>query len=223
MRLNRFIDLLDDASFHFASANQFGDPFEGAVAVQPRDFPVDPRYEKIDDTEHAFAELKRLTKISCRHIEDHESDAMWKLYSGMGKGVAITSTPKRIEQALESFRLKPEYGIEEITAAYVSYVDLMQERLKVSMLERFFYKHNAFSWEKEFRLAITLRMAEEFGVNIPKDGIYVNANIDILIEEIHIGPSLNDAENKKIIDLCALKKLENRVKISSLLGRPRYV
>jgi hypothetical protein len=221
--MNRFLELIENKKFYFASANQFKDPFEGAVAIQPFDFPIDPRYSELDHVEKAFAELKKLTKISCWHIENHESDAMWKLYSGMGKGVAITSTPKKIEVSLEPYRIKPTYGIEELWGANVSYIDLMQERLKVSMLERFFYKHNAFSWEKEFRLAISVRTAEEFGVEVPEDGINVNATIDTLLEEIHIGPSLNDSERTEVIKVCDSLGFGNRVKVSSLLGRPRYV
>ena len=100
MRATRFEEMLREKRLHFASANQFDDPFEGAVAVLPYDFLVDPRYSGMEPGEKAFAELKRLTKLSCWHIEDHESVAMWKLYSDLGKGVAITSTPARLAAAL---------------------------------------------------------------------------------------------------------------------------
>ena len=56
--------MLSDNQIYFASANQFIDPFEGAVAVQ-MNAPRDPRYAEMEPTERAFFELKRLTKISC--------------------------------------------------------------------------------------------------------------------------------------------------------------
>jgi putative SOS response-associated peptidase YedK len=53
-------------------------------------------------------------------------------------------------------------------AGPVEYVDLTQIRMKgAAMLDRFFYKHRAFEWEREFRLAISLRAAEEFGLRSP--------------------------------------------------------
>lgn len=223
MRASRFQELLQNQNLHFASANQFDDRFEGAVAVQPFDFPVDPRYTEMDHAEKAFAELKRLTKICCWHIEDHESDAMWKLYSDLGKGVAITSTPVKLVASLTPFRLKPDYGIENLWGGNVSYVDLLKERLRVGMIERFYFKHNAFSWEQEFRMAISVRMAEEFGVNVPENGIFVPANVSNLIEEIYIGPTLEESERVSILSICKLHNFEERVRISSLLGRPRYV
>lgn len=223
MRLNRFIEFIENKKLHFACANQFEDRFEGAVAVQPPDSNINHKHSEINQIEQAFIQLKRLTKISCWHMENHESDAMWKLYSGMGKGIAITSTPQKIEESLQPFRLEPTYGVEDLWGANVSYVDFSQEHLKTSMLERFFYKHNAFSWEKEFRLAISLRLAEEFGVNVPKNGIYVDANINTLISEIYIGPYISSLERDKIIEICESHSLTKQVKISSLSGHPRFV
>ena len=75
-RPDRFVSLLDTSLIYFAAATQFTDPFEGAVAVLPPEFPVDPRYDEMDHVENAFYELKRLTKINCWHRAEYESDAM---------------------------------------------------------------------------------------------------------------------------------------------------
>jgi len=223
MRTSRFLDLLQTRQIYFASAWQFDDPFEGAVAVQTHAVPVDPRYPEMDSTERAFAELKRLTKISCWHVEDYESDAMWRLYSDQRKGVAIVSTPERIGAALTPYRTESGNGVEGLCGGNVTYVDLVQERLRVGMLERFYFKHRAFSWEKEFRCAISLRGAEEWGVPVAKEGILVDASLDELIAEVHIGPSLEPAERESITQACAKHGLGDRVHVSSLLGRPRYI
>jgi hypothetical protein len=157
----RFTWLIDRSSMYFAAATQFTDAFEGAVAVQAPDLPVDPRYAEMQSDESAFYQLKRLTKINCWHRADYESDAMWKLYAGASKGVAICSTPERIRAAFRPYRLAAEYGEEELSGGAVRYEDLLVVRLNPGMLERFSYKHQAFAWEREFRLAISLRMAEE--------------------------------------------------------------
>lgn len=222
MRVSRFEEMIAARQIHFASANQFDDRFEGAVAVQPQDFPIDPRYSDMDPGEKAFAELKRLTKLSCWHIEDHESVAMWKLYSEKGKGVAVTSTPRRLVNALAPFKLKPEYGAEDLWGGNVIYRNLLEERLNAGMLDRFFYKHNAYAWEKEFRLAISVRTAEEYGVTVPDDGIFVETAISDLIEEIYIGPDIVTEELQRITAICNDHGLADRIRISSLLGKPRY-
>ena len=207
---------------YFSSARQFQDPFEGAVAVLPPGFPTDPRYIQRDGSEQAFEELRRLTKISCWHRAPYESDAMWQLYAGTWKGVAIRTTPKRIADAAVPFRLQPAYGNEDLWGGNVRYVDLLKERLRVNMLDRFFYKHMAFSWEREFRLAISLRQAEEFAVNVPTDGIKVSFEVPTLIDRIFLGPLLSEPDGKAVREAAAIAGLTDRVRVSSMLGTPRY-
>jgi hypothetical protein len=223
MQLDRFFEMLKTRKIHFASANQFHDRFEGAVAVQPFGIPIDPRYSELDPIEHAFRELKRLTKIICWHIEDYESDAMWRLYSGNGKGVAIVSTPRKIDSALTPYRIKPEYEAEDLWLGNVKYVDLVHERLRDHTIRRFYFKHNIFSWEQEFRCAISLEMAEGFGCQVPEDGISVQVDLLKIIEEVHLGPSLEIEEREQVVQACKSLNLDGRVHISCLLGRPRYM
>ncbi|WP_224101868.1 DUF2971 domain-containing protein [Paraburkholderia caribensis] len=220
---SRFHDFMTTGELYFASARQFQDPFEGAVAVLPPGFPVDPRYTEREGSERAFEELRRLTKISCWHRASYESDAMWQLYAGAWKGVAIRTTPGRIAKAAKPFRLNPEYGQEDLWAGYVRYVDLLKERLRVSMLDRFWYKHMAFSWEREFRLAISLRMAEEYGVKVPEDGIKVQFDVSQLVDRIFIGPSLGEDGVKVVRQAAEAAGLGGHVRMSSMLGSPRYV
>ena len=64
------------------------------------------------------------------------------------------------------------------------------------MLERFFYKHRAFESEREFRLVISLRMAEEFGVGVPEDGISVEVDLDLLINRIVLGSTISSEQRE---------------------------
>lgn len=223
-RLERFISMLRENRIYFASANQFVDPFEGAVAVQLNAPLPDPRYADMESTEWAFFELKRLTKISCWHRAAYESDAMWKLYAGEHKGIAICTTPDRMRAAFKPFRLKPEYGIEDLWAGPVEYVDLTKVRMRrADMLDRFFFKHRAFEWEREFRLAISLRMAEEFAVQVPPDGIFVDVDLGILIGRIVLGSITTPDERAIVTEHVKKIGLGDRLELSTLLGKPRYV
>ena len=221
-KTERFLELLQSNQLYFASARQFDDPFEGAVAVLPPGFPVDPRYVKPEFGEKAFEELRRLTKVSCWHRASYESDAMWQLYAGSRKGVAVRTTPKRIDAAAKPFRLKPEYGHEDLWAGNVKYVDLLKERLHVSMTDRFWYKHMAFKWEQEFRLAVSVRTAEEFGVQVPEHGVKVDFDVPQLIERIYLGPSLTETDVTAIRVAARAHDLEDRIRVTSMLGTPRY-
>lgn len=221
-KTDRFLELLDSSQLYFASARQFEDPFEGAVAVLPPGFPIDPRYAEPEFGEKAFEELRRLTKVSCWHRASYESDAMWQLYAGSGKGVAVRTSPDRIRAAGKPFRLKPEYGQEDLWAGNVTYVDLLEERLRVSMMDRFWYKHMAFAWEQEFRLAVSVRIAEEFGVEVPEHGVKVEFDIPQLIEHIYLGPFLPENDAMAIRVAAKTHGLEDRIRVTSMLGTPRY-
>ncbi len=221
-KTERFLELLQSNQLYFASARQFEDPFEGAVAVLPPGFPVDPRYTELELSESAFEELRRLTKVSCWHRAGYESDAMWQLYAGARKGVAIRTSAERIRAAAKPFRLKSAHGHEDLWAGNVNYVDLLKERLRVSMMDRFWYKHMAFSWEREFRLAISVRMAEEFGVQVPEHGVKVEFDIPQLVDRIYLGPSLSEVDIIAIRDSARAHGLEDRIRVTSMLGTPRY-
>jgi hypothetical protein len=222
-RLDRFLSTLEESRLYFASANEFEDPFEGAVAVQVNEPPPDPRYAEMEPAEHAFFQLKRLTKISCWHRAAYESDAMWKLYAGQHKGIAICTTPDRMRAAFKPFRLQSKFGVEDLWAGAVRYVDLTQIRMKVSMMERFFFKHRAFEWEREFRLAISVRMAEEFGVEVPERGIFVEVDLPTLIERIVLGSTTTETERATVTEHVRQAGLADRLELSTLLGRPRYI
>ncbi|HCG05791.1 MAG TPA: DUF2971 domain-containing protein [Desulfovibrio sp.] len=222
-RLERFLSMLNEQRVYFASANEFCDPFEGAVEVcnDRGGSPVLDEY--VAGIEDAFFQLKRLTKINCWHRASYESDAMWKLYAGEHKGVAICTRPNLLRESLRDFRLQPDYGVEELWGDAVLYVDLTQESLREKcMLERFFFKHKAFEWEKEFRLAISLRMAEENGVHVPKLGIFVEADISVLVEKIVIGSIVSENDVARIVEGANNVGLADRVEFSTLLWSPRY-
>lgn len=223
-RLERFISMLDENQVYFASANQFDDRFEGAVAVRLPRQKVDPRQVEMEPIERAFFELKRLTKISCWHRGSYESDAMWKLYAGEHKGIAICTTPNRMRAAFKPFRLKPEYGSEDLWGGPVEYVDLTEVCMDgAAMLRRFFFKHRAFEWEREFRLAISLRGAEEFGVSVPSDGIFVKVDVPTLIDKIVLGSTTTEHERAIVTKHVARAGLGDRLELSTLFGVPRFV
>jgi len=125
--------------------------------------------------------------------------------------------------AIKPFRLQPTYGIEDLWAGAVSYHDLMTTRLRPLGKTIYFSKHRAFSWEKEFRLLISLEMASEFVPDVPEGGIEVPVDLDALIDHIMLGPELSVEDRDRIIASSREAGLGDRVRKSSLLGQPRLI
>jgi hypothetical protein len=90
-------------------------------------------------------------------------------------------------------------------------------------VKRYLFKHLAFAWEREFRLAISLTMAEEFGVSVPVRGISVPVSLRGLIDHIIIGPEISAAQWRRVERLARETGFGDRLRFSSLLGKPRYV
>lgn len=207
MDLDKFKSLIESKTLYFASAREFDDSFEGSITRRHYEYQLRkstngfgiPSDFYHSNASNAFYELTRLTKINCWHINEHESAAMWKLYLADGKGIAIQSTISRLQSALYPFHLKPEYGAETIKIGKVKYIDYKSEVMDdKSMLGRYFYKRKSFSHERELRAVISLRMAEEYGVPIPKKGINVSVDLDKLVSNIYLAPAISHKFNNQI-------------------------
>ena len=173
--------------------------------------------------DRAFEELRRLSKISCWHVEEYESSMMWQAYAEDGKGLAIKTDLNRFLKACSPFFVKGGKQPETLVYGRVEYRNLLEERLSANMAERFFYKDRMFSSEKEFRFLISLRMAEEFGVDVPEKGILIDFDLKQLIQDIYVGPKMSDVEREVIIDKIRALGFGGVVKKSMMLGTPRYV
>ena len=208
MNFDKFKGLLSKKSLYFASAREYDDAFEGSITQRHYDFRLKQTkgmgLDFIAHTSNAFYELTRLTKINCWHLSDYESTAMWKLYVREGKGIAIQTTYENFKKSLLPYRIKENYSPEDIHIGKVKYINYRSEIMDdKSMLGMFFYKRKSFSYENEVRAVISLRMAEEFGVNIPEKGISVPVNLHILIENIYLSPEMDNGlteEVKKLLN-----------------------
>jgi hypothetical protein len=199
MKLEHLRSMLDTCTLYFASAREFDDSFEGsitcsdfnrmrAVPGMSLDLSLPGKKGSI-----AFYELTRLTKANCWHQNDGESLAMWKLYLPNGKGVAVGSTVGRLMQSLKEFRLKPSYGAETIYVGQVEYLDYRTGSIPdKSMDGPFFHKRLSYAHEREVRAVLSLRMAEEFGVEVPEKGVFVPIDLPMLVQEIRVAPKLDD-------------------------------
>jgi hypothetical protein len=221
-KTNRFIDTLQRSMLYFAAIPQFADRFEGATAVLTPDFPIDPRFAQMEPFENAFFRLRKFKKVSCWHRADCESDAMWKLYAEQSKGVAICTTADRMRRSVRPYRVTPRSVAEELLAGAVRYEDLLSVRLPQNR-ELYFSKHRAFSWEREFRLFISLDSASEWVPETPQEGIEVEFDLDILIEQIMLGPELSEQDRENIIAVVESAGFKARLHKSSLLGQPRFI
>lgn len=234
--ISKLESIFKENAIYFASAEQFShnDLFEGAITefeyeqrklLSADIFESPDEVEKhLDSLQEAFEPLRRFAKISCWHINDKENMAMWLNYQGADKGVVIQSSPEKLSNTIGPYRIKPEYGVETIYAGKVKYinyeVDLMNERF--GFLTPFFYKRSNYEYEKEFRMIISLRMASEYGVEIPDEGIFVPFDYRTGIEKVILSPHSDNSYVKIVEELFAKYNVELPIEKSYIAKQPRY-
>ena len=87
------------------------------------------------------------------------------------------------------------------------------------MLSIFLYKRIEYRDEHEIRALLSLRMATEFGVPIPGDGVTVGTDVDALINEVRLSPGVRDATMQELAE--ATKAAAARAPlVRSTLSRP---
>ena len=161
----------------------------------------------------ATRETMKRFGISCWHKNEHESEAMWRLYSSVQKpAIAIESTIGQLRDALK--------GVKHVLAESVRYMDFDKDSIeKGRRLYMGFIKRNSFEHEREFRASILLpeeRWQDE-------EGMFVPCDLDILINQIHTSPLATEEFKVVVNDLCrGVCNLQKLVVRSSLLDEPDY-
>ena len=187
MDLAKYIDLISRKELYFAAASTFDDIFEGAKGIMDNKDEWDDFYldffkkaiitapgqdiskltdEKIrQDSERLLNEINKSgeisrnsTYISCWHLNNYESEAMWKLYSkDVTNAIAIQTTSYHLYEAL--------YKDPYISIGKVKYVDLNKRFTSIN--GAFWYKRKSFEHEKEVRAIIKKHNEEKNGISVP--------------------------------------------------------
>lgn len=171
--------------------------------------------KRINDIDTGFStdieNIKANHGVSCWHRSEQESEAMWKLYSAKGQGIAIESTISQFQNSLICDR-------EIFFSNVVYYSDDEPENEEYYKIENLAFKRKSFSHENEYRGIVELNEDEK------REGVFVNCNLEQLINRIHISPMSEPYFEEIVKEVCIgkIKNPENLVTRSKLLESPDY-
>lgn len=189
----KFVALLDSRALFFTRADQFLDPFEGAlpranIADWPDDSNTSPDTPNNADVLARLGAMRqrllRQVGIASWHMNEHESAAMWSLYLKSDEGVAIQTTYQRLTDAFRECDDPIHLGV-------VQYIDFDHETIPwgSNVLFPFVYKRKSFEFERELRAVIwrppdngPSPLDENYGAATPID-------LEQLVERVYIAPS----------------------------------
>jgi hypothetical protein len=202
MDFAKYVSLLSTSALYFARADTFNDTFEGAKGLKKNksswdeqllsffkrsikylpegkiseysDDEIEKKAHKLlQDFETGSETSRRHTFINCWHENEHESEAMWRLYSSfMDNAVAVKTSYKNLYLALGRDL--------SISIGRVKYINLQKNFVNVHV--PFWRKRKSFEHEKEVRAMIYDRESDSKGKVLPCD-------LSLLIEEVFVSPS----------------------------------
>nr|WP_319511756.1 hypothetical protein [uncultured Draconibacterium sp.] len=200
MDFTKLISLIDTRRLFFTRADMFNDPFEGsypkinvvARTVVPEDLPDESKKALLASMSQLGDSNKhwpRYTAISCWHMNEYESAAMWSLYLKSDEGIAVQSTFRRLKKSI--------IDEEKVFLGTVKYIDYEKDYIDSgNMLGPFVHKRKSFEHERELRALLMKWPTTPKGLNFSKEtitnGVPVKVDIEDLIEKIYVAPNAPD-------------------------------
>ena len=197
MDFAKLVSLLESEALYYPAASAFRDPYECQMPtafadwLQGEVFSGEQIIEYQGNRIHshdigdlilgAWKLFRDTSFISCWHLANVESAAMWNQYEQYGNVVAVRTTFGRFKDALVS-------SLPDVTGGNVSYIDFGRKRNDTRALDWSYLKRLSFSHEKEFRSIIHLSLPERLKLSPDTKGIRVPVVASVLIEEVFISP-----------------------------------
>lgn len=188
MDLPKLASMLHTNKLWFSRSDLLGDPHEGARGKFNQQTRMDfygENYLSVNTRWNNLGKIAReTTYVSCWHMAEIESVAMWRAYTTTGHGVAIRSTFHKLTAEVIDSRT--------FYAGEVRYLDPDSEWIdEGNAFSPFLCKRKSFEYEREVRLMC-------MGVPYPPTGpdpTYTSpagygfkANVGDLIDEVYIAP-----------------------------------
>jgi hypothetical protein len=161
---------------------------------------------------------RQLTFISCWHLNDHESQGMWRLYVGGSEGVAICS---RFGALADCLTKNPR---NEIYLGCVKYIDYQKDQLSDDWVTPFVHKRLSFRHESELRAVIFARSRPQAPPAEEKlvDGVSVEVDLNAAIDAVYTSPYAPIWFHNLVVSISKRFGLNVPIRLSALRAEPIY-
>jgi hypothetical protein len=234
MNLSKFIWMIQRKALYFCRSDKLG-PFEGhytkAIAEQKDEYvrtlqansqfaalpaaahPLDMALEVFRlHTMELPKQLKQKYFVSCWHMSEEESEAMWKLYTSQDESICIRSKYTTLAELLPK----------ESLLGCVQYIDYRKDRFDTNeMWSYIIHKWKSFEHEREIRAVIYGSDTCPFE-SVGGRGLIVPIDTIGLIEEIFVSPASQSSLLEVIEGLVKKYELKAPVLKSRVHAEPEY-
>lgn len=221
----KLFSLISTKTLFLSRADRLDDPFEGSyskanIQLRPTVYKHVPKnsFDKMNEQMSNFARwIRQWTFISCWHMSDDESAAMWKLYTKTNEGVAIQTSYENLVNALPEF----------VYVGLVQYIDYKKDWLpEGNSFYPFMHKRKSFAHENEIRAIHQKYPTSKKGILVgdqnDQDGISVDVNLTLLIDKVYVAPTASTWYRNLIEEVLKKFEINIEVKLSNLDEKPVY-
>lgn len=205
MDFTKFVYLLDTQSLFFVRSDKFDDPFEGLIPKANEQWDLDDEYNQMVKRSKSH---RKFTTITCWHMNDYESAAMWDLYLKNGDGVAIQSTIINFKNSLDKTD-------KEIYLGEVDYIDYDNDFMSNDIYAPYTHKRISFEHEKEVR-AVYVAPYDDNNEPLFEFGVPIECDVKVLIEKIYISPTAPTWFEELVRSICGKYGLDKKIIKSNL-------
>ncbi len=189
--LSKFLDMLLGGQLFMSRSDKFEDQYEGTFSEPTFEEMKRLSVDKPDFLDY-YKNHRKNVVVSSWHISEHESFAMWQIFTKNNEGLAIQSTIGRMQEGL-----KPETRYEQHIGA-VNYIDYKKEYIPFDNdFFPFLFKRKSFQYELEVRIVADLTRHNLF-IN---EGVKTDVDINVLIEKIYIHPKSENWYKRLVVEL----------------------
>jgi hypothetical protein len=226
--LAKYLAILQRQSLFFARGTllQSADPFEGSstkLMVAERQYWLRNNIPSVPSTLHeqlgqVYKDMVKTYLLSCWHMNERESAAMWSLYLRSNEGVCIRSTYRRLRSVLPNC----------VFIGEVEYLDYDTEGFShATLFDLIMHKRKSFEHERELR-AVFWDMdgrpeAQTYKPKIEDAGLWIPVgDLPSLIEKVYVNPTAAPWLVTVIREVTAKYDLQVPVIQSALSEAPLY-
>ena len=206
MDLPRFLSILDRRGLFFPSAATLSeaDPYEGEPVAAKIQAARERGQDEVRRLRIQAQLFKHLNFFNCWHMNDGESDAMWKIYMRGAEGIAIQSTVRRLQDCFRNYAGVVYMG----EVQYGDHANITAQTVPNFGSSDYMLKRLAFQHEREVRAGTYSSdvraeffdkvgilkapppgvRAEDILLSPGRRGVYVDADIRTLVERVVVSP-----------------------------------
>ena len=196
MDFAKYVALLRSKALYFPRLDKLDDPFEGSISREEYEgiietarvgeeegkLPMEWRGRYFDVLMQASRNARRSCYINCWHINENESEAMWRLYSQSTFAIAIKSTYSKLRDVLPT---PDEFGQPYVGPflGKVTYLDHFVDKLPTgNLLSPIMNKRPSFQHEQECRAMIWRPEPDNYVLQRDSESIFKSYSVGLSIE-----------------------------------------